>query len=223
MEGISMIQKSNRNEILEAAYWLFYEKGYNETSLEDIAKRCGVTKQAVTYHFGSKNRLGREVSSLIARRIFSNFEQLVENALGKCSSELLNAAHLIWFSHVYKHDQNAFRFFREFILLDENFRDLVDVVQPAYEEEIVKHSVNPVDAVKQMQMISAFYSGKGLLYHQAIGNLSCSEELFEQYYFSVYYRMFYSEQELNRLFREGKALLEKLDSSKIPYRLDIFM
>lgn len=218
-----MIQKNNRGEILEAAYWLFYEKGYNATSLDDIAKGCNVTKQAVTYHFGSKGGLGREVSSLIAERNFKNFVNLVEKSIGKKSPELLNAAHLIWFSQVYKNDEKAFRFFREFILIDENFRDLVQVVQPAYEQGVASRSMNPVDAVKQMQMLSAFYSGKGLLYHYAIGNLSCSETLFEQYYFSNYYQMFYSDEELHRLFKEGKEILNQVGLEKLPYRLDLFM
>ena len=218
-----MLQKNNRSEILEAAYWLFYEKGYNATSLEDIAHRCNVTKQAITYHFGSKGGLGREVSSLLAERNFRNFASFVQKNLGEQTAEKLNSAHLIWFSQVYKNDEKAFRFFREFILIDENFRDLVQVVRPAYEQGVASHSMNPVDAVKQMQMLSAFYSGKGLLYHYAIGNLSCSEELFEQYYFSNYYQMFYSDEELRRLFREGKEILNQLGMEKLSYRLDLIM
>ena len=218
-----MIQKSNRSEILETAYWLFYEKGYNAASLEDIAGKCGVTKQAITYHFGSKQGLGREVSSLLAERNFRNFTKRIQALVGECQPDVLNAAHLIWFSHVYKHDEKAFRFFREFILVDDNFNDILQSVTPSYERIVEKGDLGPVDAVRQMQMLSAFYAGKGLLFQYSTGNLSCSEEMFEQYYFSNYYHMFYTNEEQKRLYKKGVETLKKAGMENLPYDLSEFM
>lgn len=223
MKGDPMIQKNNRREILEAAYWLFYDQGYNNTSLEDVARRCGVTKQAVSYHFGSKNGLGKEVAAMISTRVGANFEMLAKRYNPQATSEHISAAYLIWFSQAYRNDEKAFRFFREFILLDENFSDLVAYVTPAYERDISEKTADMLGSLRQMQMMSAFYSGKGLLYHYALGNLNCSEELFAQYYFSNYFENFYTDQELRSLYRKGKEILQGMGENLVTYKMALFM
>jgi AcrR family transcriptional regulator len=46
---------STRQRILDAALDLFTEKGFDGTSLREIAQRLGVTKAALYYHFASKD------------------------------------------------------------------------------------------------------------------------------------------------------------------------
>ncbi|HMK98534.1 MAG TPA: helix-turn-helix domain-containing protein [Acidimicrobiales bacterium] len=46
--------KSTRERILDVATDLFIEKGYDKTSLREIADRLGFTKAALYYHFPSK-------------------------------------------------------------------------------------------------------------------------------------------------------------------------
>ena len=45
---------STRDRILDVALDLFIEKGYDKTSLREIAERLGFTKAALYYHFESK-------------------------------------------------------------------------------------------------------------------------------------------------------------------------
>jgi AcrR family transcriptional regulator len=45
---------STRERILDAALDLFIEKGFDKTSLREIAEQVGVTKAALYYHFASK-------------------------------------------------------------------------------------------------------------------------------------------------------------------------
>jgi AcrR family transcriptional regulator len=47
-------QPSTRERILDIALELFTEKGYDKTSLRDIAERLGTTKAALYYHFARK-------------------------------------------------------------------------------------------------------------------------------------------------------------------------
>jgi AcrR family transcriptional regulator len=44
-----------RERILEAALDLFAERGYAGTSVAELAKRLGITKAALYYHFASKS------------------------------------------------------------------------------------------------------------------------------------------------------------------------
>ena len=45
---------STRERILNVALDLFIEKGYDKTSLREIAEQLGFTKAALYYHFSSK-------------------------------------------------------------------------------------------------------------------------------------------------------------------------
>lgn len=63
-------EEDRRSQILRIATALFREKGYNGTSLEDIADRIGFTKPAIYYYFDSKEDL-----------LFSIVESVVSGAL----------------------------------------------------------------------------------------------------------------------------------------------
>lgn len=53
-QRLSTEEPSTRERILDAALDLFVEKGYEKTSLREIAERLGFTKAALYYHFSSK-------------------------------------------------------------------------------------------------------------------------------------------------------------------------
>ena len=46
-----------QRRLLDAAVAVFLERGYAESSLEEVARRAGVSKGLVYHHFGSKERL----------------------------------------------------------------------------------------------------------------------------------------------------------------------
>ncbi len=53
-EGEAPEAASTKDRILNVALDLFTEKGFDGTSLREIAERLGVTKAAIYYHFASK-------------------------------------------------------------------------------------------------------------------------------------------------------------------------
>jgi AcrR family transcriptional regulator len=48
---------ATRTRIYAAAYALFYRKGFQRTSLDDVAAKAGVTKRTLYYHVRSKDDL----------------------------------------------------------------------------------------------------------------------------------------------------------------------
>lgn len=50
-------KQPSRDRIIEAANHLFYTKGYNQTSIADVADSTGITKGNLHYHFHSKEEL----------------------------------------------------------------------------------------------------------------------------------------------------------------------
>lgn len=53
----SRLAEQKRQAILHAAATLFNERGFQGTSLADVAERLGVTKQALYYYFKDKQTL----------------------------------------------------------------------------------------------------------------------------------------------------------------------
>jgi AcrR family transcriptional regulator len=49
--------EERRNEILDVAYSLFSEKGYDSTSVADILAKTGIAKGTLYYHFKSKEAI----------------------------------------------------------------------------------------------------------------------------------------------------------------------
>jgi len=55
---------NTRRRILDAAYELFYRKGFNRVSVDEIAAASGLTKRSLYYHFNSKDELLASVLEL---------------------------------------------------------------------------------------------------------------------------------------------------------------
>ncbi|MCD8225440.1 MAG: TetR/AcrR family transcriptional regulator [Clostridiales bacterium] len=62
-----------KNEILDIAQRLFHEKGYMQTTVEDIMKECRIAKGTLYYHFKSKEDI---LSAMIDRQIDRQEETL---------------------------------------------------------------------------------------------------------------------------------------------------
>lgn len=60
---------SSRERLLEAARQLFYEQGYNATTLAQISEKSGVNNGLITYYFGTKNNLAQEIYNLFLMNI----------------------------------------------------------------------------------------------------------------------------------------------------------
>ncbi|MFI6096492.1 TetR/AcrR family transcriptional regulator [Lentzea sp. NPDC051213] len=86
--------------LLTAAAELFYERGYDGTSIQDLANRLGVGKSAIYHHVPSKEALlglavGRALDSLFAEvaklgggRAVDRLEQLVRGSIAVLVAEL---------------------------------------------------------------------------------------------------------------------------------------
>jgi AcrR family transcriptional regulator len=88
---------SNKENILKEAAVLFSQKGYERTSMREIAKRVGVTKPAIYYHFSNKQELFEELINMsfknsqeriaeIANNNHDALKKLEQLALGTISS-----------------------------------------------------------------------------------------------------------------------------------------
>ena len=77
-----------RLRILEAAYRLFIENGYNATAMRAISKEAGVTVGAIYNHFQTKEDIWREV--LRTKHPYHELFPLFLDAKGRLSPKLSN-------------------------------------------------------------------------------------------------------------------------------------
>lgn len=81
---IRIAERYNQNGriIVAAALWLFLEKGFAKTSMEDIRTRSGVSKPTLYNHFKSKNELFRAaVEQMLTQRVdavHQSFDETVD-------------------------------------------------------------------------------------------------------------------------------------------------
>jgi AcrR family transcriptional regulator len=61
-----------RRNILDAATKIFAERGYGDASVREITRKAGANQAAITYHFGGKDGLYREVLQMA----FAAFNEL---------------------------------------------------------------------------------------------------------------------------------------------------
>ena len=66
--------KETQDLIINTSFELFYEKGYNATSIPDIMKETSLSKGAFYHHFKNKHEIGKKViENIIRKRIKEGF------------------------------------------------------------------------------------------------------------------------------------------------------
>lgn len=66
-----MPREQRRTQLLELATRVFTERGYQATSMDDIAAAAGVTKPVLYQHFDAKEKLYGEVIDITAERLLA--------------------------------------------------------------------------------------------------------------------------------------------------------
>lgn len=85
---ISKEAEIRRKELLDAALELFYEIGYDNTSINDIIKKVGVTKGAFYYHFKSKEEVLDTIALQRAEEMVNAFHKALDGADGSVVEKL---------------------------------------------------------------------------------------------------------------------------------------
>lgn len=84
-----------KNEILDIAERLFNEKGYSQTTVEDIMKECSIAKGTLYYHFKGKEEI---LSAVIERQIGrqeETMQRIAEDTSISVVEKLIQVIHLL--------------------------------------------------------------------------------------------------------------------------------
>ena len=72
---------ARREQIFSVGARLFAEKGYERTSLQEVADLLGVTKPALYYYYPSKEQLLFEIMSFVMDRVLADITEVADSTL----------------------------------------------------------------------------------------------------------------------------------------------
>ncbi|WP_101842889.1 TetR/AcrR family transcriptional regulator [Halobacillus sp. Marseille-P3879] len=101
-----------RQRLIESGINLFDEKGFTETSVEDITKELQVTKGTFYYYFKSKQQLLRDIHLGYIEYLLNNQEEILKDP-GKDSKDKLRATIYMIIHSIQSQKKSARIFFRE--------------------------------------------------------------------------------------------------------------
>ena len=73
--------KKRKESLLNVALEVFSSKGYENTSMEEIAELAGVTKPIVYQHFDSKKSLYLELSNTVSSNLIDSIKTATHNCV----------------------------------------------------------------------------------------------------------------------------------------------
>ena len=133
-----------REQILNAAGTLFYELGYQGTTLERVARELGVTKPFIYYHFKDK----AEILSEISKRGISRANEVLRASLaseGPATERLYQAVKAIMHTIVHSQRYTAI-YFREQKNFDEAIRVPLEKMHREFDELLARLLQDGVDS-----------------------------------------------------------------------------
>jgi len=94
---IRMSGKERREQLLDVGRSLFAEKGFEATSIEEVAARAGVSKPVVYEHFGGKEGLYAVVVDREMRGFLDRFASMLT---ARTPKQILEQAALAWLTYI---------------------------------------------------------------------------------------------------------------------------
>lgn len=85
----TFIEEARRKQILEIAIQEIEERGYRNTTIQDIARKANISKGVIYYHFNTREELLSEIWSVLLEELFEYRKKRVERQ--KTAQEMLQA------------------------------------------------------------------------------------------------------------------------------------
>lgn len=194
--------KAQKKEaFIEAAEKLFAEKGFENTSIEEVVKRSGLTKRTLYQYFQSKEDLFYAVALKGARRLYeASTDALEQGENAREKIRLANLAHLAFYRDypasfqilnylpANKQNSEASPHYQEIRRLDEARMEYLGSLIAAGASD---GSINPNLNMKKA-VFFGFFSAFSLLYTAAFtdksiwNTLSMAEDEFLQFCFDLF-------------------------------------
>lgn len=119
----SRAPRRRQSEILEAAARVFHEKGYESTSIQDIADSVGILKGSLYYYITSKEDLLYEIIQGVHEEALKNLDRIT--ALEGTALQKIRAFVVVHFTHNAENLVKMGVFFKDFRSLGDERRQII--------------------------------------------------------------------------------------------------
>lgn len=109
-------EDNTRQQILDAAYDLFIEKGFQGSSMRDIADKAGIKAASIYNHFDGKESIFKEV--FLEKHPLFGLLEVLNRATGQTAEELLTSAFDLLSKEIKKEPKLLNLFFVELVEMD---------------------------------------------------------------------------------------------------------
>ena len=204
----------NRQKLISAARDLFYNQGYDATTLAQISEKSGVNNGLITYYFGSKYNLAHEIytnfvlemRNTIAERLYAiQKDYKLELGIGIEQRVLME---------VKFNNPKLMRFFEEYIKSESAIEGEGESGRRGHYYQLQKRLINP--SLSDIDL--TLYEVCGVTVIRAITNayahnrIECDTEYLEDYALNLIYSMLQlPPYQIDALIQESKALQKLLD------------
>jgi AcrR family transcriptional regulator len=107
-----------KEKIIETSIELFDQKGFKETSIQDIVETIGVTKGTFYYYFKSKEELLKDICLNYIEDLVKQQEQILEDPKKSCTEKLYDIVYML-IKNIKTQRRSGRIFFREMRHLNE--------------------------------------------------------------------------------------------------------
>jgi TetR/AcrR family transcriptional regulator, cholesterol catabolism regulator len=177
----SRAPRRRQQEIVEAAARVFHEKGYESTSIQDIADAVGILKGSLYYYITSKEDLLFEIIQSVHEEALKNLERTRDvegDALQKIRAFVVvhlthNATNLVKMAVFFQDFRSLNGKRREIIVQERDIYDnfLRDLIRQGQEDGIVCPDIEPkLAAITVLGMMNWLYH-----WYQPGGDLSATD------------------------------------------------
>lgn len=214
--------KNQKEHILETATQLFYEQGYKNTYLDQIAEICDITKPLISYHFKSKSNLAREVNdsclfdfkNKTALKLYTNYFKGKKTDL-----QVSTAVEIRLYNHLFLSDPKAMRFLKE--LANDKYEDLfsLDSIR-LYKIHDRRYHLDIQKDTDEISMIAnaARAASFSILWAYDRGDFNCSLEDCLDYITRLnFVLMHIDKKRIDAILEESKQVLKQVPFEFKPY------
>ena len=132
------VGKETQKKIWKAGRKLFYEKGLDATTYDDISKAAGINRALIPYYFKTKHQLGRKIFREITEEFYEELDKAID--LSQYSQQLQNNIQSFGYYRLLKNEQYG-RFAAQ-IFMNEVFTDDMTQSENDYIRAYIRQDTN---------------------------------------------------------------------------------
>ncbi|MFZ7131820.1 MAG: TetR/AcrR family transcriptional regulator [Eubacteriales bacterium] len=203
-----------KQSIYEVAKKLFYEFGYQKTTIRLIAKEANIPMGLIPYHFKNKDNIVQKIYTDYINEIFKLIDfETKDNIKSYLLRQVIGLR--IYYNNILVNENNS-KFHHELTLKQSNYNILFDNVEKGYKEMLDEFNIF-IPRQEYIGYITAeFGARQELLLRYYSGDLNCSIQELVDVIACIAPRLFQVEHNIvNSILFNSHSIFKGLDETKV--------